>query len=127
MAEVGILSWNNLCEAQLLFKWLRSRFDRGQEGALLCKPRLGQRKRQFEEAAMSNEELRDKNARLRDKINQVVEHHPDLRDLSDQVALEQGMHVEIGTPFLERVQGKLQERARAIIERRPDLKRFFDD
>ena len=32
-----------------------------------------------------------------------------------------------GTPFLERIQGKLQERARAIIERRPDLEHYFDD
>ena len=76
---------------------------------------------------MTNGELRGKNARLRDKINQVLENHPDLRDLSDQIALEQGMHVEVGTPFLERVQDKMQERARAIIERRPDLERFFDD
>jgi hypothetical protein len=34
--------------------------------------------------------------------------------------------VGVGTPFLERVNGKLQERARAIIERRPDLERFFE-
>jgi hypothetical protein len=35
--------------------------------------------------------------------------------------------VEVGTPFLERANGKLQERARAIIERRPDLERFFEN
>jgi hypothetical protein len=73
------------------------------------------------------DELRLKNARLRDKINQVLERHPELRDLSDEIALEQGIHVEVGTPFLERVQGKLQERARATIERLPDLEHFFDD
>jgi hypothetical protein len=49
-----------------------------------------------------------------------------LRDLSEEIALAQGTHVEVGTPFLERVNGKLQERARAIIERRPDLERFFE-
>jgi hypothetical protein len=32
---------------------------------------------------------------------------------------------EVGAPFLERVNGKLQDQARAIIERRPDLERFF--
>ena len=52
---------------------------------------------------------------------------PELRDLSDEIALEQSMHVEVGTPFLERADGKLQERARAIIERRPDLERFFEN
>ena len=71
--------------------------------------------------------LRSKNARLRDKIREVVERHSELRDLSDEIALEQSKHVEVGTPFLERVNGKLQERARAIIERRPDLEHFFDD
>jgi hypothetical protein len=33
----------------------------------------------------------------------------------------------LGTQLLERVNGKLQERARAIIERRPDLERFFEN
>lgn len=76
---------------------------------------------------MKDEELRQKNARLRDKIREIVDRHPELRDLSDEIAVEQGMHVEVGTPFLERVNTKLQERARAIIERRPDLERFFAD
>ena len=76
---------------------------------------------------MTDDELRQRNARLRDKIREIVERQPELRDLSDEIALEQGMHVEVGTPFLERVNAKLQERARAIIERRPDLERFFED
>ena len=76
---------------------------------------------------MTDEELRQKNDRLRDKIREIVDRHPELRDLSDEIAVEQGMHVEVGTPFLERVNGKLQERARAIIERRPDLERFFEN
>jgi hypothetical protein len=41
--------------------------------------------------------------------------------------VHQGLHGEVGTPFLERIQGNLQERARAIIERRPDLEHFFAD
>lgn len=73
------------------------------------------------------ETLRRENGRLRDKINEVLEKHPELRDPTDELALTQGLHVEVGTPFLERVRGKLQERARAIIEQRPDLERLFDD
>ena len=76
---------------------------------------------------MTDETLRLQNARLRDKIKAISDRHPELRDLADEVALEQGAHVEVGTPFLERVNGKLQERARAIIERRPDLERFFEN
>lgn len=76
---------------------------------------------------MTDDDLRQKNARLRDKIREISDRHPELRDLSDEVGLEQSKHVEVGTPFLERVNGKLQERARAIIERRPDLERFFQD
>jgi len=75
----------------------------------------------------AKDELRGRNARLREKINSVLEQHPELRDATEELALEQGLHVEAGTPFLERVNGKLQERARAIIERRPDLERLFDD
>ena len=72
---------------------------------------------------MMDDELRRKNAFLRDKIKEISDRHPDLRDLSDEIALKQGTHVEVGMPFLERVNGKLQERAREIIERRPDLER----
>ena len=76
---------------------------------------------------MRHDELRQKNVFLREKIKQISDRHPELRDLSDEIVLEQSSHVEVGTPFLERVNGKLQERARAIIERRPDLERFFED
>jgi hypothetical protein len=74
----------------------------------------------------AKEELRSRNGRLREKIDSVLERHPELRDATDELALEQGLHVEVGTPFLERINGRLQDRARAIIERRPDLERFFD-
>jgi hypothetical protein len=73
------------------------------------------------------ERLRRKNARLRDKIDQVLEKHPELRDVAEGIALRQDLHVQVGTPFLERVQSKLQERARAIIERRPDLEHLFNE
>ena len=65
---------------------------------------------------MRDDDLRQKNARLRDKIKEISDRHPELRDLSDEIALEQSTHVEVGTPFLERINGKLQERARAIIK-----------
>jgi hypothetical protein len=83
-------------------------------------------KQRSEEAAMTDD-LRRKNAFLREKIKEISDRHPELRDLSDEIALEQSTRVEVGTPFLERVNGKLQERARAIIERRPDLERFFEN
>jgi hypothetical protein len=72
-------------------------------------------------------ELRHKNARLRERINSILELHPELRDATDAVALKQGTQVQVGTPFVDRVQANLQERARAIIERRPDLEHLFND
>ena len=71
--------------------------------------------------------MRLANARLRDKINEVLEKHPELRDVADGVSLKQGLHVQVGTPFLDRIHANLQERARAIIKRRPDLERLFED
>jgi hypothetical protein len=76
---------------------------------------------------MTKDELRRKNARLHDRIGQVLEEHPELRDVTEGIALRQDLHVQVGTPFLERVQGKLEERARAIIERHPELRHYFDD
>ena len=77
--------------------------------------------------AMIKRDLRYKNARLRERINSVLEQHSELRDVTDEIALKQGTRVRVGTPFLERIQANLQERARAIIERRPDLEHLFDD
>jgi hypothetical protein len=76
---------------------------------------------------MAKDKLRNRNARLREKINSILVRHPELRDATDELALQQRLHVEVGTPFLERINGRLQEWARVIIERRPDLERFFDD
>jgi hypothetical protein len=75
---------------------------------------------------MTRIDLRRKNDRLRGQIAQVVEKDPELRDVTEGIALRQDLHVEVGIPFLERTQGKLQERARAMIEHRPDLDRYFD-
>jgi exonuclease VII large subunit len=77
--------------------------------------------------ALIKDESRRKNARLREKINSVLEQHPELRGATDELALKQGTQLRVGTPFLERIQANLQERARAIIERRPDLEHLFDN
>jgi hypothetical protein len=68
---------------------------------------------------MTRNDLRRKNERLRDQIAEVVEKNPELRDMTEGIALRQDLHVEVGAPFLERTQGKLQERARAMIEASP--------
>ena len=58
-------------------------------------------------------EMRRKNARLRGKINSVLEQHPELRDATDELALKQGTQVQVGVPFLERIQ-RIREDARRI-------------
>jgi hypothetical protein len=75
---------------------------------------------------MTRNDLRRKNERLRDQIAQVVEKDPELREVTEGIALRQDLHVEVGTPLLERTHAKLQERTQAMIERRPELDRYFD-
>jgi hypothetical protein len=76
---------------------------------------------------MTRNDLRRKNARLRDQIAQVLENNPELRDVTEGIALRQDLHVEVGTPFLDRTHGNLEERASAIIEGRPELEHIFDE
>ena len=76
---------------------------------------------------MMNENLRRQNAILHDRIEEVLEMHPELRDVAEGIALRQDLHVQVGAPFIERTQEKLVERAKALIERRPELAYFFDD
>ena len=71
--------------------------------------------------------LRQKNDRLRGEIDDVLRDDPELRNLLEEIAIKQGEEVQMGMPFLERVQADLQERARAIMELRPDLKQRFED
>jgi hypothetical protein len=78
-------------------------------------------------SAMTSEDLRRKNARLHDMIEQVLEMHPELRERAETLALNQDLHVEVGAPFLERTRDKLRERARAIVERCPELEYYFDE
>jgi hypothetical protein len=76
---------------------------------------------------MTSEDLRRQNASLHDRIKHVLEMHPELRDETESLALSQDLHVEVGAPFLERTCDKLKERARALVERRPELEHYFDD
>ena len=70
--------------------------------------------------------VRDKNARLREKINSVLK-ASELVDATELIALRAGLHVQVGTTFLEQNYRAICKRARAIIERRPDLENVFDD
>jgi hypothetical protein len=76
---------------------------------------------------MNPEALRRRNASLHDRIQQVLQMHPELRDGTEAIALRQDLHVEAGAAFLERTREKLEDRARAIIERRPELEYYFGD
>jgi hypothetical protein len=75
---------------------------------------------------MISEDLRRKNASLHDRIEQVLEMHPELRDGIEAIALNQDLRAEVGSPFLERTCEKLKERAQAIVEQRPELEYYFD-
>jgi predicted nucleic acid-binding Zn-ribbon protein len=68
------------------------------------------------------EDLNDKNDRLRDTIDQLVESHPELEEAVRDIASKQPKN---GTP--QQVQANLQERARAIIELQPELEDVFED
>ena len=69
-----------------------------------------------------SEELEQKNARLKAKIDQLVESHPELETVVNGVALKLPANAS-----LEQVQANLQERARAIIEAKPELEGVFED
>lgn len=68
------------------------------------------------------EDLQGRNARLRAKIKALVEAHPELEAVVNAIALRQPENAS-----LDEVQANLQERARAIIEHRPDLEAGFED
>jgi hypothetical protein len=54
------------------------------------------------------EDLRRTNEVLRDRIRVVLEKHPELRERTEELALNQDLHVEVGASFLKRTQKKLQ-------------------
>ena len=55
---------------------------------------------------MTSEDLQRKNASLRDRIEEVLEMHRELRDVTEAIALRQELHVQVGAPFLERTPDK---------------------
>jgi hypothetical protein len=63
-----------------------------------------------------------KNARLRNKISQLLESHAELEAVVNDVALKQPTDASS-----DQVQANLQERVRVIIEKRPDLEAYFRD
>ena len=67
-------------------------------------------------------DLNDKNASLRETINQLVDNHPELETVVRDIASREPKNA---TPA--QVQANLQERARAIVEARPDLEHSFGD
>jgi hypothetical protein len=71
---------------------------------------------------MIGKDLRQKNARLHDRIEQVLQMHPELRDGAEAIALGQDLYVEVGTPFLERQIARASDRRAA-----PELECYFDD
>ncbi len=68
------------------------------------------------------DDLLRKNARLRNKIRELLEGHPELEALVNEIAVKQPDYAS-----LEQVQANLQERARAIVEARPELEGHFED
>ena len=61
------------------------------------------------------------NARLRRKIEGALKTRPELEAVIKGIALKQPANAS-----LEQVQANLQERARAIIEAKPELDGYFD-
>jgi hypothetical protein len=62
-----------------------------------------------------------RNARLRRKIEGALKTRPELEAVINGIALK-----EPANASLEQVQANLQERARAIIEAKPELDGYFD-
>jgi hypothetical protein len=65
--------------------------------------------------------LQYRNERLRRKIDGALKNRPELKAVVNDVALQQSTSASI-----EQVQANLQERARAIIEAKPELDGYFD-
>ena len=63
-----------------------------------------------------------KNRRLRGEITQLLEKHPELEAVVNDIVLKQPTNAS-----LEQVQDNLQERARAIIKAKPELEGYFED
>ena len=77
---------------------------------------------------MTSNDLRRKNAHLRDRIEQVLEKHPELRDVNEEIALRQDLHVEGGgRDSIPRTNTRQAARTGgAVIEGRAELEGYFD-
>jgi hypothetical protein len=73
------------------------------------------------EAVMRESDLQYRNARLSRKIDGALKNRPELKQVVNGIALKQPANAS-----LEQVQANLQERARAIIEAKPELDGYFD-
>lgn len=70
---------------------------------------------------MAEDDLRYRNARLRRKIDGALQSRPELKRVVNSIALRQPEDTS-----LEQVEANLQERARAMIEAKPELDGYFD-
>ena len=70
---------------------------------------------------MKENDTQYRNARLRRKIEGALKTRPELEAVINGIALKQPADAS-----LEQVQANLQERARAIIEAKPELDGYFD-
>jgi hypothetical protein len=74
------------------------------------------------EAAMKENDLQYRNARLRRKIDGALKNRPELEAVVNNIALKEPTNA---SP--EQVQANLQERAWAIIDAEPELDGYFED
>ena len=70
---------------------------------------------------MKENDTQYRNARLKRKIEGALKTRPELEAIINGIALKQPANAS-----LEQVQANLQERARAIIEAKPELDGYFD-
>jgi hypothetical protein len=70
---------------------------------------------------MTENDLHYRNARLRRKIYGALKNRPELEAVVNNIALN-----EPADASLEQVQANLRERARAIINAKPELDGYFD-
>lgn len=70
---------------------------------------------------MAEDDLRYRNARLRRKIDGALQSRPELKRVVNSIALRQPLDAS-----LQQVEANLQERARAMIEAKPELDGYFD-
>ena len=70
---------------------------------------------------MKGDDIQSRNARLGRKIDGALKTRPELTPVVNGIALKQPANAS-----LEQVQANLQERARAIIEAKPELDGYFD-